>query len=83
MTQDSDAARSDPARSYTYLLGMYLGDGCILKARNSHRLQIYLNKDHPQIIRDCVESIACVLPRHRVGVVDRGQSIALSSYFRG
>jgi hypothetical protein len=65
------------------LLGLYLGDGCISKCRYSHRLRIFLNKKQPHVIRQCMASLAWVLPSHRVGLVKRGEIVEVTSYFRG
>src|SRR5437773_7751638 len=54
--RESNAADSAdiPKRAYTYLLGMYLGDGHIARARKSYRLQIYLHVRNGDRIRRVV-----------------------------
>jgi hypothetical protein len=47
---------SDPA-SYSYLLGMYLGDGYISKAARSPVLEISLDALYPGIAEECTEAI--------------------------
>jgi hypothetical protein len=47
---------SDPA-SYSYLLGIYLGDGYISKADRSPVLEISLDALYPGIAEECVEAI--------------------------
>jgi hypothetical protein len=53
---------------YAYLLGLYLGDGCISAGpRGVFRLRIALDKKYPAIIDECARAVAAVLPRNRVG----------------
>ena len=54
---------------YAYLLGLYLGDGCLsLHPRAVYRLRIALDSAYPQIIEECQTAIQRVLPFNRVGV---------------
>ena len=70
--------------AYTYLLGMYLGDGCITHEPRTYRLLIYLNRNTPRIIATCAESVVIVVPHRRVGLVSHGRNcVAVSSYFGG
>lgn len=54
-------------RSYSYLLGVYLGDGHITHQPRTFRLEIYLNAKETRVIRQTVDAIQRVLPRNRVG----------------
>lgn len=47
-----------PARDYAYLLGIYLGDGHLLRAGNSWSLRIALDAAYPGIVRECVAAVA-------------------------
>ena len=52
-----------PTRAYTYLLGMYLGDGCISESRRGvTRLRIVCDARYPGIIRECCSAIEAVMP---------------------
>jgi hypothetical protein len=52
---------------YVYLLGLYLGDGCISShPRGVFRLRIFLDLCYPMIIEDCAAAIAAVMPHNRV-----------------
>jgi hypothetical protein len=52
--------------SYVYLLGLYLGDGCLSEQpRGVLRLRITLDDHYPGIIGECVEAMAGVLPSNR------------------
>lgn len=53
--------------SYPYLLGMYLGDGCIsLHARGVARMRIHLDLKYPGIIEETKAAIADHVPGNRV-----------------
>jgi hypothetical protein len=59
-----------PEVTYAYLLGMYLGDGCISEAvRRVYRLRISLCTDYPDIIRECIAAMELVVPKSRVGLI--------------
>jgi hypothetical protein len=69
-----------PPGPYAYLLGLYLGDGCLSGVgRGVYRLRITLDKKYPGIIAECREAIALVLP-NKVGVIDRGGWVEVWSY---
>jgi hypothetical protein len=54
---------------YSYLLGLYLGDGCLSRARRGvYRLRIVLDERYPGIISECVSAMKQVLPENRPGV---------------
>jgi hypothetical protein len=56
--------------AYTYLLGMYLGDGHITTEPNGvHRLRISACDDYPGIMQECVGAMAAVMPERRVGLL--------------
>jgi hypothetical protein len=51
---------------------MYLDDGHISKMRHhSHRLRIYLNRKHHDVIARVKEAVSSLLPDHRVGEVQQ------------
>lgn len=51
-----------PVGAYSYLLGLYLGDGCISRDRRVWRLRIVLDKKYPAIIDRCPEAINTLMP---------------------
>jgi len=56
--------------AYSYLLGLYLGDGMISRhPRDVYRLRIFLDRAHPLIVDECVASVSIVLPASKVGVL--------------
>ena len=59
------AARMDPAQvphaPYAYLLGLYLGDGHLVRTkRGIYRLSIYLDQRYPGILASCADAIEAV-----------------------
>jgi hypothetical protein len=74
----------DPA-AYAYLLGMYLGDGCISPyPRGVTRLRITLDAAHPEIARESLAAIEAVAPGKRVCVQRRNdvRAVEVSSYWK-
>uniref|UniRef100_UPI000F0BB753 hypothetical protein n=1 Tax=Mycolicibacterium stellerae TaxID=2358193 RepID=UPI000F0BB753 len=58
-------------KPYCYLLGLYLGDGCISRAGRVWHLRITLDKKYPAIIHRCRQAIDMLMPTQRAGVVNR------------
>lgn len=49
--------------AYAYLLGLYLGDGCLLRhPRGVYRLHITLDAAHPVIAEECRAAMRLVMP---------------------
>jgi hypothetical protein len=58
-----------PVADYGYLLGLYLGDGCITAhARGVHRLGITLDRKYPGIVRECAAAMGVVMHSSKVGI---------------
>src|SRR5688572_17062884 len=54
-------------RSYSHLLGLYLGDGCIsIKPRGGAQLAIVCDTAYPRLIDDCWAAIVLVSLNPRV-----------------
>jgi hypothetical protein len=52
---------------YVYLLGLYLGDGCISEhARKVFRLRIFLDLRYPKIVDECETAIRALVPNNRI-----------------
>jgi hypothetical protein len=52
--------------TYAYLLGLYLGDGCLSKQhRGVMRLRIALDERYPRIIHECFCAMQELLPQNR------------------
>jgi hypothetical protein len=55
-----DASALDE-RAYAYLLGLYLGDGCLVPQRRGvYRLEVALDQTYPNIISDAREAINAI-----------------------
>jgi len=52
--------------SYSYLLGMYLGDGCVTGAARSYQLVVACDAAYPAIIEDCWTAMMLTLLPRRV-----------------
>ena len=71
-----------PRPGYMYLLGLYLGDGCIVRVGRVYRLVIVLDRRYPRIVSECCRAMAKVMPSSGVGVQRKGNDQAdyVSSY---
>jgi hypothetical protein len=59
--------------SYAYLLGVYLGDGCISShPRGVYRLRIMLDLRYPEIIGEVEAAIREIAPKNKVSRLERG-----------
>jgi hypothetical protein len=54
-----------PATAYAYLLGVYLGDGCISRHPRAYRLRLTLDAAYPGIIEQCVTALEVIRPGKR------------------
>jgi hypothetical protein len=62
LTPRHDFSDLDP-RAYAYLLGLYLGDGCISAGRRGvWCLRITLDATYPGIIRECATALEAIFP---------------------
>jgi len=69
---DNFNENSDARQQYAYLLGLYLGDGCINMAKNgrSYFLRIALDKKYPVIIERCEQAMGTVFFNNSINRVD-------------
>ncbi|MCB0940151.1 MAG: hypothetical protein KDB72_07935 [Mycobacterium sp.] len=70
-----------PVKQYCYLLGLYLGDGCISRMGRVWRLRITLDKKHPGIIDSCRNAIDTVMPGQRASVQPQRQGCVVVSIY--
>ncbi len=68
--------------AYAYLLGMYLGDGCLSDHRRGvKRLRVSLDTAYPMIIEECASAVSLVVPRNKVSLVScPGNCVVVSSW---
>jgi hypothetical protein len=65
---------------YVYLLGIYLGDGCISAHRRGvYRLRLFLDASYPGIIAGCEAAIRTLCPANKVARLARSGGYANSS----
>jgi hypothetical protein len=71
--------------SYVYLLGIYLGDGCLSQhPRGVYRLRVTLDVAYPGIVAECARAIESVLPDgRRAGIFPRTGCCDVSAYWKG
>jgi hypothetical protein len=71
-----------PSEPYSYLLGMYLGDGCISDhGRGVWRLRIVSDTRYPGIIEECCRAMEAVMPGQRAyRLARRSRCIEMSMY---
>jgi hypothetical protein len=58
-------------QAYAYLLGQYLGDGCVSTIGSSVRLRITCCDAYPKIMDECADAMRAVVPGVRVGRIQR------------
>ena len=64
-----------PESEYAYLIGLYLGDGCISEAkRGVYRIRITLDAKYPEIISECQSALNALFPQKRANAGRRRQS---------
>jgi hypothetical protein len=72
------------ASTYAYLLGLYLGDGCIsLHRRGVYRLRIVLDQRYPSILAECMDAMRAIRSSStRVGRVQRVGCVEINAYWK-
>jgi hypothetical protein len=69
-------------KAYSYLLGMYLGDGCISRMNRVYRIRIVLDKKYPVIIKKCMQAIETLLPDNQVGITQKIGCVEVNCYYK-
>lgn len=77
---DEHDFRSLPSDVYSYLLGLYLGDGCISRTPRTWVLRITCDTRYPGIINGCRKAIDTLLPGQRAGVWTRPSGTCADVY---
>jgi hypothetical protein len=60
-----------PPDAYPYLLGLYLGDGCITKFARTYRLTIVLDRRYQSIVSECARALGSVVRSSKVCIYRR------------
>lgn len=72
-----------PSEAYAYLLGLYLGDGCISEQpRGGHALRIACADAWPGLIRACRAAMESVRPMNKVCVVQNQGCVTVTGFSR-
>ena len=73
-----------PKEPYAYLLGLYLGDGCISSAAEKpvFKLRIVLDRRYTGIIAGCAQAMRAVMPGSKVNTLARIGCVEVYSYSR-
>ncbi|GLX20043.1 transcriptional regulator [Streptomyces lavendulae] len=83
MNQSAPCSGPSDAAAYAYLLGLYLGDGCISPhPRGGHHLRIACADTWPGLIELCRAAILAVRPTAKVYVLQRQGCVNVTSYGR-
>jgi Homeodomain-like domain len=72
------------AEGYGYLLGLYLGDGCISRSRRVWRIRIALDAAYPGIVQECASAIEAVAVGKRTYTLRRRdqRAVEVSAYWK-
>jgi len=65
---------------YVYLLGMYLGDGCLARFPGTYRLEIFLDPKYPNLIEECARAMRTVHSNHRANLRRKTSEVVVNSY---
>jgi hypothetical protein len=70
-----------PAPAYAYLLGLYLGDGCVSRHPRTWRLRITLDKKYPAIIDRCRMAINSLFPSQQASIHQQPKGCVVVSHY--
>lgn len=69
--------------NYSYLLGLYLGDGCLSRqSSNSWKLRIVQDAKYRNLVQECGRSMAAIRGHDRITFQDREGCVEISSSWR-
>lgn len=63
---------------YSYILGLYLGDGYINKMKRTYKLRIFLDAKYPNIITECINNLQTLFPNNKIHTVNNYHNNNLS-----
>jgi hypothetical protein len=72
----------DDQAAYAYLLGLYLGDGCISRQPRTYALRIACADAWPGLIAACEQAMTAVRPENSVYRARKQGCVAVTSYSR-
>lgn len=71
-----------PGPQYAYLLGQYLGDGCISSYKRWTFLRIACCDDYPDVMAETAAAVAAIVPTSKVGRTPAAGCTYIRSYSR-
>jgi hypothetical protein len=80
-----EASLPEPGADYAYLLGLYLGDGCISvgdRAKGVWRLSVWCADDWPGLVGECARAMQAIRPDNKVSTIQRQGCTEVNSYSR-
>ena len=66
--------------AYSYLLGLYLGDGHITRMERTYRLRIALDGVYPDIVAECIAAIESVVPNRATTCPTSSRAVIVNAY---
>src|SRR5947208_16918516 len=71
-----------PPGAYSYLLGVYLGDGTVSSFERTSGLRVFMDSRYPSIIAEVVGAMQAVMPRNLASVYPhpRHNFVVITSY---
>ncbi|MFI8998281.1 hypothetical protein [Streptomyces sp. NPDC053542] len=83
ISRPGECSRPDDLPAYSYLLGLYLGDGCLSRQpRGGYALRIACADAWPGLISACRDAILRVRPANSVCLVRKQGCVMVTSYSR-
>jgi hypothetical protein len=70
-----------PPAAYCYLLGLYLGDGCVSRCRRVWRLRVTLDAKYPEIIDRCCAAIDVLMPGQSASIEPQPKGCVVVSLY--
>jgi hypothetical protein len=70
--------------AYVYLLGLFLGDGCLAPHPRTWCLRFSLDEAYPEIVTRCRESLLTIAPDRKISVARRRRSacVVVGTYWQ-
>lgn len=66
--------------AYSYVLGLYLGDGCISELKRTHKLRIFQDQKYQNLIKQHVCALKNLFPDNKVSVRYRNNCAVILVY---
>jgi hypothetical protein len=76
----SPAEAPADTHAYAYLLGLYLGDGCVSRLARTYTLRIACADAWPGLIAECTRAVKAVRPHHGVFHVQARGCVMVTAY---